>query len=126
MSRARFVVAANFASSIMVISSRTPEGSPNRCPICDSAVYIESSKPFGDAPCPSCGTLLWFLQSPAQTRFLTGDEAGTIRELLEAVNSHDEESASAAADQLFALLKRLGADSLDVVELVMEFEEDHG
>jgi hypothetical protein len=110
----------------MVISSRMPEGSPNRCPICNSTVYIESSKPFGDAPCPNCGTLLWFLQSPAQTRFLTGDEAGTIRELLKDVNSHDEERASFAADQLLAVLTRLGADSLDIVELIMESEEDRG
>lgn len=110
----------------MVISSRTPEGSPNRCPVCNNAVYIESSKPFGDAPCPNCGTLLWFLQSPAQTRFLTGEEAGTIRELLKDVTSHDEERALATADQLLALLQRRGADSLDMVELIMESEEDHG
>ena len=44
----------------MVISSRTPEGRPNRCPVCGSAVKIEPSDPAGDAPCPHCGHLLWF------------------------------------------------------------------
>jgi anti-sigma B factor antagonist len=44
----------------MVISSRTPEGSPNRCPVCGAAIPIEPSDPGGDAPCPRCGHLLWF------------------------------------------------------------------
>jgi len=44
----------------MVISSRTPEGRPNRCPVCGSAITIEPSEPAGDAPCPHCGHLLWF------------------------------------------------------------------
>jgi PTS system fructose-specific IIA component/PTS system nitrogen regulatory IIA component len=41
-------------------SSRTPEGEPNRCPICGHVVAIEPSRPPGDAPCPHCGHLLWF------------------------------------------------------------------
>ena len=45
---------------VMVISSRTPEGRPNQCPVCGSANKIEPSDPTGDAPCPNCGHLLWF------------------------------------------------------------------
>lgn len=44
----------------MVISSRTPEGSPNLCPVCGVDIRIEPSTPPGDAPCPACGHLLWF------------------------------------------------------------------
>lgn len=44
----------------MEIASRTPEGVPNRCPVCGNEVKIEPSTPAGDAPCPHCGTLLWF------------------------------------------------------------------
>jgi hypothetical protein len=44
----------------MVIESRTPEGAPNRCPICGKELVIEPSKPTMDAPCPHCGHLLWF------------------------------------------------------------------
>ena len=43
-------------------SSRTPEGWPNRCPVCGMDVCIEPSVPPGDAPCPHCGHLLWFAQ----------------------------------------------------------------
>jgi hypothetical protein len=42
-----------------VISSRTPEGEPTRCPICGVLEAIEPSLFGGDAPCPSCGHLLW-------------------------------------------------------------------
>ncbi|QDV36037.1 hypothetical protein ElP_39470 [Tautonia plasticadhaerens] len=44
----------------MVISSRTPEGQPNNCPVCGKAIVMEPSQPFGDAPCPHCGCLLRF------------------------------------------------------------------
>jgi anti-sigma B factor antagonist len=44
----------------MTISSRTPEGQPNRCPVCGDSLTIEPSEPAGDAPCPRCGHLLWF------------------------------------------------------------------
>ena len=44
----------------MTISSRTPEGRPNHCPVCDAELALEPSSPAGDAPCPRCGHLLWF------------------------------------------------------------------
>lgn len=44
----------------MNISSQTPEGDPNRCPVCGRELRLEPSRPPGDAPCPSCGTLVWF------------------------------------------------------------------
>ena len=46
-------------------STRTPEGEPNRCPVCGKDLRIEPSRPPGDAPCPHCGHLLWFPSSRA-------------------------------------------------------------
>src|SRR5262245_27634471 len=51
----------------MNISSRTPEGMPNHCPICNADVCIEPSVLFGDATCPNCGHLLWFLHLQSTT-----------------------------------------------------------
>jgi len=56
----------DFKCAIMIPSSRTPEGQPNRCPVCNSVVRMEPSTPPGDAPCPQCGQLLWF---PGTTDF---------------------------------------------------------
>ncbi len=47
-------------ASIMIPSSRTPEGERNCCPLCGQDVCVEVSFPAGDAPCPHCGHLLWF------------------------------------------------------------------
>ncbi len=48
----------------MIISSRTPEGESNRCPICHHVVRMEPSITTRDAPCPHCGHLLWFEADP--------------------------------------------------------------
>jgi acyl carrier protein len=107
-----------------IISSRTPEGDPNHCPICDALICIEPSQPAGDAPCPTCGALLWFVKISEGIRF------------------HDSAEAAPITERLFELIrKRLGAirppltastsfsedvgiDSLDIVELVMALEEE--
>jgi acyl carrier protein len=87
----------------MSISSRTPDGEPNRCPICGARVIIQPSLGSGDAPCPRCGHLLWWLQQ----RFPGAMPAENL-----------------TADMLLADLAGLGADSLDTVELVMELEQE--
>lgn len=86
----------------MTISSRTPEGQPNRCSICGSQVCVEPSRPAGDAPCPSCGQLLWWFQERL------AEHSGVSRDQITA----DTDVRAA-----------LAGDSLDLVELVMEFEE---
>jgi tetratricopeptide (TPR) repeat protein len=44
----------------MLPSTRTPEGEPNRCQVCGKEFRLEPSRPPGDAPCPNCGSLMWF------------------------------------------------------------------
>jgi hypothetical protein len=48
----------------MVVSSRTPEGEPDKCPICGGYTNLELSLQ-GDAPCPQCGVLRWIDGSPS-------------------------------------------------------------
>ncbi len=47
----------------MRISSRTPEGQPVRCPVCNADVRVETSPLYGDATCPVCGSLLMLGES---------------------------------------------------------------
>ncbi len=51
----------------MIISSRTPEGTPNHCAICGYDLILEPSKTTLDAPCPYCGHLLWFASEQPAT-----------------------------------------------------------
>jgi acyl carrier protein len=101
-----------------IISSRTPEGVPNRCPICDSSLCIEPSQPACDAPCPSCGTLLWFA-SPSGLVYESKTVAPILDRICECLGVSKEQVTS---DTSF--INDLGADSLDTVELLMELEEE--
>ena len=107
----------------MIISSRTPEGMPNRCPVCASEVVVEPSLFFGDAPCPSCGTLLWFLHFSDQARFYEPEEAASVRKrVIEFLCGQlGVSEADLLRDQ--TQLNNLELDSLDIVELIMELEE---
>ena len=89
----------------MTVSSRTPEGSPHRCPICGKDVRVEPSDPAGDAPCPNCGHLLrWFRRRLAEKH---GVSPNSVTPRASFIND-------------------FCADSLDTVELVMELEEEFG
>jgi acyl carrier protein len=98
----------------MVASSRTPEGTPNHCPVCKQPIRIEPSLPFGDAPCPNCGCLLWFVMSASSARYFRAEDAELVRKRLAEILGIEEE---AIAD-FPRTLNEMGADSLDMVELV--------
>lgn len=43
----------------MTIATRTPEGEPLRCAICDEIHLVLVSRPPGDTVCPTCGSHSW-------------------------------------------------------------------
>jgi acyl carrier protein len=92
----------------MTISSRTPEGVPGQCPICEKLICVEPSLTTGDAPCPRCGTLLWFVVVEAAARF------------------YPQGDISPRKKQLIERLANAAQDSLDFAEFVMELEEEFG
>lgn len=89
----------------MTISSRTPEGEPHGCPVCGKTSAVEPSYPGGDSCCPNCGHLLWWFRDRLHRDIGIAAERITL--------------SSAFADDI-------GADSLEVVELIMELEEEFG
>ena len=110
----------------MTVSSRTPEGQPNRCPICDHKIIIEPSQPFGDAPYPSCGQLLWFTRLQDGVMFYDSITAEVTKKRIRKFIS---QQLGVALDKIPEKIQvidpfALGVDSLDVVELVMEIEEE--
>jgi acyl carrier protein len=89
----------------MTISSRTPEGLPHRCPLCGQESSLEPSFPGGDSTCPNCGHLLWWFR----------DRLGISADLSPEMFAFDS-----------SLMSDLGLDSLDLVELIIELEEEFG
>lgn len=106
------------------ISSRTPEGSPQHCPLCQAEVRLEPSAPLGDAPCPHCGCLLWFFKTASGVQCWEYHTAGPVRERVRAFVAEklDVEVEKLPPDMRF--LRDLGADSLDIAELVLALEEE--
>ncbi len=101
----------------MTISSRTPEGRPNRCEVCGHRCRIEPACLSPDAPCPRCGHLLWF------------DAGSTDEKVLWWFRNRFGEELNVDPGQITlgtSIADGLGADSLEVVELVMSLEEEFG
>lgn len=107
----------------MTISSRTPEGHPNHCPICDTDVRIDPSILFGDATCPKCGSLLWFLNVESAHIF-ERSRSRNIRDRAKAIVAEQLGVDPEKITQHTPLVNDPGLDSLDIVELVMELEEE--
>lgn len=110
----------------MNISSRTPEGHPNRCPLCDAFVELEPSVPFGDAPCPACGQLIWFTKRRDGLMFYNAKMASIlqlhIREFIADKLGISVDRIPSKIEELDVMA--LGGDSLAIVELVVELEEE--
>jgi acyl carrier protein len=87
-------------------------------------VRIESSKPFGDAPCPHCGSLLWFLATPAALRFAPPDRVEDIQELVLGRLAGRLAVSKEALRANPSLPRERGIDSLELVELIVELEEE--
>ncbi len=98
-----------------VISSRTPEGEPNKCPVCGNEVCVEPSLWFGDAPCPNCGHLLWFFRTRRETYFIEHTAASVLRDRVAAMalrhsgspqsTSRDKTSGSGQSRSLARILE---------------------
>jgi len=93
----------------MVIASRTPEGTPNRCPVCGNDLKVEPSKPTLDAPCPHCGHLLWFASDRLSSRQVLAEavlQVGTMRFGPPSPATRDAIGAIAEPERLKAIVKR--------------------
>src|SRR5262245_10267541 len=109
----------------MTISSRTPEGTPNRCPVCGKDARPEPLSPplFGEVRCSRCGCLLWFVRVQSAIRFWENEKAESVRErVIEIVAENlgvDKEQV-----RLDPSLEFLGwvLDELDFADLELEIE----
>jgi hypothetical protein len=107
----------------MVVSSRTPEGEPAACPTCGHVVRAEPSLFFSDAPCPSCGSLLWFVRLGGQNLVVRPNDEARRRGLTKILSELTGISESRLRNEP-ASLDGLEPDSMDLVELVMELEDE--
>lgn len=105
------------------ISPRAPHGVSDQCPLCRSAVTSDPSTADGALPCPKCGGQLWLLHTSAGMRYHEADAVGPVRERVVDVI---ERKFAVTRDKLTGSVtfQDLGADSLDVAEVIMELEQE--
>lgn len=108
----------------MTIASRTPEGRPNCCPICGAEICLEPSEPMGDAPCPACGHLLWFARLPEGIRYFEHEKATDVAKRFAVEMGIDPDTITDPTAFLLEEGPKMGIDSLDIMELIMELEEE--
>ena len=77
-----------------------------RCPACSAVLWADSKTTAGRKTCPRCEADLLFVNVGSDARFIVRGSDEPLAQLLENSN--------------------LNMDSLDVVELVMELEEEDG
>jgi len=98
----------------VTISSRTTEGRPGSCGVCGHSFRIEISDPFGEAPCPACGTLLWNVSSRDGPQFFDPETTGLLDWISTRLGIDRTKVRPAQLQDL---------NSLDMVELIMELED---
>jgi acyl carrier protein len=85
---------------------------------------MEPSLPSGDAPCPRCGTLLWFIKTKDGLHYHEAERIVPIKQkIMDAIR---RTCLGVAQKEILysTFIKNIGADSLDIVELIMELEEE--
>ncbi|HEY7312448.1 MAG TPA: acyl carrier protein [Gemmataceae bacterium] len=92
----------------MTLFSRTPEDKPARCPTCHDVIGIAPSRPTGEVVCPRCRALIWFVRVEDRVR------------------CYPQRAVSPRKRTFIAALTESSCDSLDMVELAMELEEEFG
>jgi hypothetical protein len=112
-----------------------PKGTWNRCPKCRTRLHVKGSAEIGRAGCAQCGASLWFrtiagfwnwlrtCHRPG-TRLYDGPEVEAWHEqVIDAVVGMTDLTAEQVRSKI-KVEDLVGADSLDIVELVMQLEDD--
>lgn len=101
-----------------------PQGSPDQCPLCGHSIN-PAPRPYGNLACSRCGVDLWFVWRGGGPVYYLENEAEVIRHRVKTIVAETLGiDPDKVPDDFGELARGLGSDSLDVVEVVMELEED--
>ena len=110
----------------MTDSTRASARSPGQCPLCGAAVPSPPAETYGNLPCPQCGKSLWFCKQSEGVWYHDAAKVAPVRERVVQVVAKQLGADATTITDATSFMNDLGADSLDVVELVMSLEEEFG
>jgi acyl carrier protein len=108
----------------MTEPAQVAERGPGRCPLCGGAVPLETTERFGEVLCPQCSKRLWFCRHEAIINFHDAVRIAALRARVVKIVAEKLGADPATIQDSSAFMEDFGADSLDVVELVMSLEEE--
>jgi len=101
-------------------SAPTPVVSLDCCPGFGTKAVPDAALTSGNLPCPACGRVLWFFRDAAGLQVFSKETADKVLDVI--VSKLDVEREKLTPSLAFQ--EDLGADSLDVAEMIMQLEED--
>ena len=118
----------------LMTRQRLPKGTSNRCPRCRRFFRCKRPASVGSLNCPQCGARLWYRPNsgrllgietirPGALFFDAQDMERERERIIEAIAKHSNLSPEYVRSKI-ALEDLLGTDSVDIVELVMELEDE--
>src|SRR5947209_6728789 len=107
------------------MTNPTPSRVPNWCPFC-GALLAAPSERSATVPCASCNRPLWFTRAPDGVWFHDPAAVAAIRERVVRVLSRNFGLDPQRITDAMTFTEDIGADTLDIVETVMELEEEFG
>jgi acyl carrier protein len=96
----------------------------NQCPACAGDLKLQLTAPLGDVACPHCGHSLWYVSLRSATRFFRPGEAETVQERLATIVAQQLGVSRDRVRADWTSLNELGADSLEVIEILILLEEE--
>lgn len=95
------------------------------CPLCNKLPSLDLVAAAGETPCPHCGSLLWFCRTEDELHFHAASDVPPIREKITSLLVDRLQMTREQITDTSRFMEDLGADSLDVVELIMELEAEY-
>ncbi len=109
----------------MTNPTQNPEKARDHCPFCGAAVPVTSSERYGELACPQCGKRLWFARAPEGPGCVhSAEQIAALRTRVIPLLVKNLSVDAAKVEDRSSFMEDFGADSLDVVELVMGLEEE--
>ncbi|MCC6417426.1 MAG: acyl carrier protein [Gemmataceae bacterium] len=110
----------------MSTPARTPEATLNRCPLCHADATIEAAPRHGDAPCPRCSGQVWYARDSGGARLYDAATVASIKTRIAQILKDNLGANPETITYTTSFVEDIGADSLDIVQLVMALEESFG
>ncbi|QDT10586.1 acyl carrier protein [Planctomycetes bacterium K23_9] len=108
------------------MTSQSHQVTPNRCPLCESSVSVETTDFFGEIDCPDCNKRLWFLAAADSARFFEQATSGDLQQqAIQMIAEKFELDPQKLAGNP-QLINDVDTDSLEALELIMDLEDELG